>query len=72
MWLVWNGGVSEKVDLIEANGVETKAQVEKTNGDTIEDAKEHHRLHVYWFTLKQIEPLRRMEGAKCYHQMPAR
>lgn len=56
-----------EVNLIESNGVKPKAQVEKSNGDAIEDAKEHHGLHVNGFTFKKIEALCGMKGAKCHH-----
>lgn len=57
--------------LIEANWIETKAEVEEANGDAIEDAEEHHRLQIDRLGLKEIEPLRDVKGAERNHQMPA-
>lgn len=60
------------LNLIEANGVETKTEVEKSNGNAIKHAKEHHSPQIYELGLEQVHPLRHVEGAERHHQMPAR
>lgn len=43
------------MNLIEADGIEAKAEVEKANGDAIENAKKRDGLHVNGFVLKEVE-----------------
>jgi len=57
-------------NLVESDGIEAKTQVEKSNGDAIQNTKEHHCFEVNGFGHKQIQALSRMKGAKSYHQMP--
>ena len=56
--------------LIEADGIEAKAEIEKTNGDAIEEAEENNSFRVYWFILKEVQSICHMKCAICYHQMP--
>lgn len=56
--------------LIESNGVESKAQVKKSNGNAVKNAKEHDSFHVNCLALKEIQALCGMESAKRYHQVP--
>lgn len=55
------------VNLVEANGVKSQAQVKKSNGNTIQNAKENDSLHVDGLVLKKIQSLRGMERAECDH-----
>ena len=63
--------VYENLYLVETNGVESEAQVEKANGNTVQNAEKHNSFHVNRLTFKHIEALCHMKSAKCYHQMPA-
>lgn len=60
----------KSIYLIESDGVESKAQVKKSDGNAIKNAKEHDSFHVNCLALKEIQALCGMESAKCYHQMP--
>lgn len=40
--------------LVEADRVEAETEIEETNGDAIEEAKENNSSHVYWFILKEV------------------
>lgn len=40
--------------LIEADGIETEAEIKKTDGDTIEETKENDSFCVYCFVLKEV------------------
>lgn len=62
--------IYENLYLVETNGIESEAQVEKANGNTIQNAEEHHSFHVNRLTFEHIEALCHMKSAECYHQMP--
>jgi len=44
----------EDIYLIEADGIKAEAEIEETNGNAIEEAKENNSSHVYWFILKEV------------------
>ena len=57
-------------DLVEANGVESQAEVEKSNGDAIEHPKHEHCLDVDGLVFEEIQTQRGVEAAVCHHEVP--
>jgi len=57
-------------NLVESNGIKAKTQVEKSNGDAIQNTEKHDCFEVNGFGDEQIQALSRMKGAKRDHQMP--
>lgn len=56
-----------ETNLVEANGVESQAEVEKANGDSIQHAKQDDCLGVYGLVFEEVQAQRRVEGAVCHH-----
>lgn len=57
----------EKKDLVETNGVETQAEVEKANGNSIKHSKHDDCLHIYGFAFEEIQFLSYVKTAVRHH-----
>lgn len=52
------------MDLIKANGIEPQAQVQKSNGDPIQNAKPSNSLLIQRFVFKESHTQCHMKGTK--------
>lgn len=53
--------------LIETNGVKSQAEIEKSNGNSIQNTKTHYSFEVDWFAFKEIKAQCHMKTAVCHH-----
>jgi len=58
--------------LVEANRVESEAEIEEANGDAIEQAEGDDGSRVNWLWLKEVQPLGNVQREEGHHEVPAR
>lgn len=58
--------------LVEANRVESEAEVEEANGDAIEQAEGDDCPSVNMLGLKEVQPLSDVQREEGHHEVPAR